>query len=303
MPMTVVADISQNMLDIYARVLLQKNLPNILFRQLVDYKMDETVEPGGYIKFPRLDNLPRGGMLTDEETPIPVHKMTGSEVRVAMNEFGNGTAFSRKAEAFSIRPMMDDAVNVLGRDYSLTMDAYLRDVFLSTANKYYAKADGSSGTSNNDISSGFTGDLLELVVEQAKNLNMPKLNRAGDTFYAFVGTPRQITQMRQSSKWLDARIYSNPSDILLGEAGRMEDVIFFDSTQMNEVKITSGAKTFSRGILIGANSVGYGESIPMEMRAEEPYDFGRKQAVAWYLIGGAGILNDYLIEVRTDDSL
>jgi hypothetical protein len=41
----------------------------------------------------------------------------------------------------------------------------------------------------------------------------------------------------------------------------------------------------------------------MELIPEVPEDFGRKQAIAWYTIGGAGILNDYIYDVYTAEGL
>lgn len=302
MAMTKVADIPQQMLDIYSRRILMERMPLLLFRQFVEYKLEFGLQPGESIKFTRLDNLTKGGKLADEDTPIPKHKMTGSDKYITLDEFGNATSFSRRAAKASLISMLDSAKKLLGRDYVLVMDEYLRDVYFTTLNKFYAKADGTSGGAMGDVASEFDDTILDSIVEVAKNLNLPKLNRGGDTFFAFIGTARQIRQIRNSDKWLDARKYTDPKDMLFGEAGRLEDVVFFDTTQLN-AKIATGAGAggvdVHKGVLIGADSVGYGESVPLELIPEAPEDFGRKQALAWYTIAGADILNDYIIEVNT----
>lgn len=302
--LTKVADIPQQMLDIYSRYLIMDAMPLLYFRQFVEYKLEFGLEPGERIKFTKLDNLPKGGKLEDEDTPITKNKMTGSEKFITLDEFGNGASFSRRASKASLRNMMEDAKKVLGRDYVLVMDEYLRDVFLSTGNKFYAKADFTSGTAIGEVAGAFTAVLVDSLVEVAKNLNMPKLVRGADRFYAFIGTPRQIRQVRNSQGWLDARKYVNPADMLNGEAGRLNDVVFFDTTQMpSYTGVGSGGKNVHRGVFIGADSVGYGESVPMELIPEVPEDFGRKQAIAWYTIGGGDILNDYLIDVYTVEDM
>jgi N4-gp56 family major capsid protein len=314
--LTKVADIPQQMLDIYSRLLLMDNMPLLYFRQFTEYKLEFGLEPGERIKFTRHDNLAKGGKLVDEDTPITKNKMTGSEQFITLEEFGNAASFSRRASKASLRNMLEDAKKLLGRDYATVLDEFLRDVFLSTANKYYTKADFTTGTAIGDVAGEFSAAVVDALVEQAKNLLMPKLVRGADRFYAFIGTPRQIRQVRNSTGWLDARKYVNPADMLNGEAGRLNDVVFFDTTQMPNPTnapagstnpaggiilegVGSGAANVHRGIFIGADAVGYGESIPMELIPEVPEDFGRKQAIAWYMISGADILNDYLIDVYT----
>jgi N4-gp56 family major capsid protein len=299
--LTKIADIPQQMLDIYSRELIMDQIPKMYFRQFVDYKLEFGTQPGERIMFTKLDNLNTNGKLLDEDTPIPKNKMTGSALYISVSEFGNAASFSRRASVASLRNMLDDAKRVLGRDYNLTMDGYLRDVFQTTANKHYTKSDHTSGTVVGEVAGMFDKYTLDELVETAKNMNFPYIDRGGDRFFAFIGTAHQIRQIRSTSGWLDARRYVNPSDMLFGEAGRLENVVFLDTTQMQSLgTIGSGAVGVERGMLIGGGpAVGYGESIPMELIPGDQEDFGRKQSIAWYMIGGAGILNDYLIDVYT----
>lgn len=298
--LTKIADIPSQMLDIYAKLLLMDAMPNIYFRQFVDYKLDFTVQPGERMLFSRLDNLIEGGRLVDEDTPITKNKMTGTAEYVTVYEFGNGASFSRRAATASLRNMMEDARRVLSRDYAIVMDKYLRDVFQTCANKFYMTNVYTAGTSTASVDAYFNDIALASLVQKAKELNMPKFNRGADSFYAFVGTPHQIRQIRASMGWLAARQYVNPSDMLNGEAGRLNDVVFFDSTHMQSAgAIGSGSAVVHRGVFIGADAVGYGESVPMELIPDPPEDFGRKQSIAWYTIAGAGVLNEYAIDVYT----
>ena len=303
MPITKVADIPEDLRLIYSRETLRDALPQMHFRQLVQTRQ-EAKEAGDTIKFRRLNNVNRGGQLVDEDTPIQQNKMTSSEIQVPLDEFGNAISFTRKASKSSVISLLDEAKLLLAEDYSLVIDSFLRDTFLNTLNKYYMAANGDDGGANNAVAGGFSDDGLDGIVEMAKMLSFPKFNRGGDQFWVFVGTARQIRQIRNSEKWLDARRYVNPSDMLTGEAGRLEGVIFVDSTQMNEVEIPTASlnsKDIHRGLLVGARSVGFGESIPLELIPGPLEDYGRKQSIAWYSIAGAGILNDYIIDVRTEE--
>ncbi len=279
MALTKVADIPQQMLDIYARTILYDQMPNMYFRQFVDYRMEPGLQPGERMMFTKVDNLVEGGQLVDEDTPITKNKMTGSAKYINLVEFGNAASFSRRAAKASLISMMDAARKVLGRDYSIVMDKYLRDVYESTANKFYCYADYSSAASIASVGGKFTSTCVDTLVEIAKNMNMPKLSRGADKFFVYIGTPGAIRQIRNSGGWLDARRYVDPSDMLNGEAGRLNDVVFLDSTHMQFMAGVGSVTTAGvhRGIFMGDAAVGFGESIPLELIPDAAEDFGRKQ--------------------------
>ncbi len=302
MPMTKVANVSTGILDVYAQEILLDSVPLLVFRQFVDYKMDLTKKPGETIRFLKYADISAGGALLDEETPIKRNVMTQSDKFITMQEMGNAVSFSRRAQQANIRDLMEDARMLLGRDYRQVLDSYLRDTFGAVANKYYAAAGGAPGANIGATAIPMTDTLLKKLVTTAKNLSIPKFNRGGDSFYVFVGTPNQIEAIRDSSRWMDARRYSDPTQILNGESGMIDGVVFVDSTQMNDLDqagVGFGGADVERGFFLGAHAVAYGESVPLELIEESPEDFKRKQAIAWYSIAGAGILNDYAIDVYT----
>ena len=302
--LTKVADIPQNLLDIYSKLVIMESMPRMYFRQFVDYKLEFGLQPGERIKFPKLDNIAMGGKLLDEDTPIPEQKMTGSEIYATLEEFGNAITMSRRSATASMRNMLDDAKKLLVRDYSIVIDTYLRDVFLGTANKLYVAASYAEGANLAAVATPFDKNVLDMCIEKAKNLNMPKLVRGSDQYYAFIGTPHQIRQIRDTKGWMSARMYVNPSEMLNGEAGRIEDVVFFDTTQMPKLTgVGAGSVNVHKGLFIGGDAVGYGESIPLELIPGEQKDYGRKIGLAWYTIGGARILNDNMIEVNTAEGI
>lgn len=306
MALTKIADISQQMLDVYSRLLIMEALPQMHFRQLCEYKCDFSVQPGERMMFTKLDNLQEGGRLVDEDTPIQKNKMTGSAVYVSLYEFGNAASFSRRTDKASLIPMMESAKKVLGRDYAIVLDKYLRDIFYGTANKFYTvAADYSAGAAIGSVDGKLTSYAIDSVVQKANELNFPKFNRGGDSFYVFVGTPHQIRQVRSSAGWLNARMYVDPREMLNGETGRLNDVVFLQSTHMiTSSAVGSGGVNVHKGLFVGGGpAVGYGESVPMELIPDVTEDFGRKQSIAWYTIAGAGILNDYIIEVDTAPGL
>jgi len=307
--MTKVADIPQQILDITAKELILDYMPRVIFRQFVDYKLQFGTQPGERIKFTKLDNLPTGDeVLADEDATIPKHKMTGSEKFVTLIEMGKAVGFSLRAKTASYWDLMAEAKLVLGRNYQLVLDQYLRDTFLKTLNKYYVAADSTSGLVPSDAVGTFNVDTVEALVETAKTLRIPKFQGRNREFYVFVGTPRQLRQLRSNTNFIEARKYTDPSDMLYGEAGMMSGCVFIESDRLADLVLSSAdlgtAEDVHRGIFLGANAVGYGESIPMSLipgsvTPTEANDFGRKLSIAWHTIAGADIINDNIIEVFT----
>lgn len=308
MSMTKIADIDHELLEIYSRYVIEDNLPNMYFRQFVDYKLEYGVQPGETIRFTKLDDIPdTDGMLLDEDTPIPEDKMTGSEKFVTLQEFGRAITLSRRASVASIRPMMDDARRLLGRNYLKTMDTYLRNVFQSTSNKYYVDATSGFGANRAAVAGKFTDNVVATLVEKAKRMDWPKVQRGADSFYVFIGTAHQLRQIstQVGGRWEKARMYVDPKDMLTGEVGRLDGVVFLDSSQM-QIYTGAGASGVNvhRGLFIGGGPcVGYGESVPLELIPKAPEDYGRKQGIAWYTIAGATILNNYLFDVETAEGI
>jgi hypothetical protein len=121
---------------------------------------------------------------------------------------------------------------------------------------------------------------------------------------------------------------------MLGEIGRLYDVVFIETTQVKKLtsnfnyagligapgtqtevpvssntapglggnpeftnNVTSGnpAADVYESIMIGDNAFGHAISLPVELRDGGVLDFGREHALAWYSIWGLGIITDNAI--------
>ena len=77
------------------------------------------------------------------------------------------------------------------------MDNYLRDIYFTTANKFYPAADYSDSGAEATVATVLDDNVLSAAKLIASNLNMPMFRRGGMEFYVFVGTPEQIMQIRK----------------------------------------------------------------------------------------------------------
>lgn len=295
----VTADIPNQIFTIYSREAMFSALPNLYFRQFVKVKQEFQKEPGETVQFLKIDELTEGNeKLSSETTPISKEKYTDNVVSITVNEYGKATQISRRALEASFRPMMKDAATLLGRNYGKTVDRVCRDAFLTTANKQYAK--GVANTAAVAAGSVFSTDEVKDAVQTLKELNAPMIVRGSDQHYACVATPGQLRKLRDDKNWIEAHRYANPENIYNGEAGRYENVVFLETTQMPTIKGTEASPVdVDRAVIFGDSAVGFGETVPFGLTDDGVEDFKRLFSLAWYSIFGAGLINDYAVEIQT----
>lgn len=298
MSATALAQIPNEVLTVYSREAILQAQPLFVFRNFVDYKEQLGVEPGNTIQFLKLNNIQQGGQLSSEFTPVPRQPMTQSIVQIQVYEFANAVQVTRAAATAAFRDLMSDASVLLGRDYALVLDSYLRDIFLTTANVQYA-----GGAANDAAIAGasvFNTAEIKDAVETLKTLNVPPVYRGGDPVYICVAHPHQLRTLRDDKDWINARVYVDPTDVYTGEVGRYENVVFIETTQM---PITTAAGAVGQDIysalMFGDRAVGFGETVPLEIVTDGVQDFGRFLSLGWYSIFGGGIINDYIVHMRT----
>jgi hypothetical protein len=81
---------------------------------------------------------------------------------------------------------------------------------------------------------------------------------------------------------------------MLGEIGRLNDVVFIETTQIKQIT-NAGSKNVYQSIFLGDNAFGHAISLPVELRDGGILDFGREHALAWYAIWGLGLITDQAV--------
>ena len=77
--------------------------------------------------------------------------------------------------------------------------------------------------------------------------------------------------------------------MLNGEVGRHETTRFVEQTNISKENWTLGKS--NQAFFCGADTVAEGVVILEEMRGKIPTDFGRSRGIAWYYMGGFGIVH------------
>jgi N4-gp56 family major capsid protein len=213
-------------LDIYSIQALHEARGVMMYEAFANRRLDLTAGPGQTIKFVTYADITRGGQLT-EGTSLSTKSISSSVKSISVTEWGNAISVSEKALQLSFDELMTESAMLLGRDYAITRDLYLRDQLVSGfSNTIYAG--GNSAQANVAADDIMTVEDVHNAVLELQTNNVPKFNN--DYYVCFVH-PRQASYLRRDTQWVNANHYKNEARaIFKGEIGRYEDVIFIAST-------------------------------------------------------------------------
>jgi len=316
------SQLTQAIQTIWSKEILFQAMPVLRFEQFAVKKTELGVMPGLTINFMRYNNLAvdqtNGATLTEGTRMDPV-ALSASQISITVKEQGQAVAVTELLLNASFDDVMASASRLLGRHMAQSMDIQAR-------NTLYANGTTFAGTTNvapnvvfgrkvagtrGAISPYDPGTLgaasapgylapasIKDAVEVLAGQNIPRL---GDTYVCFVH-PSQSRSLRDWPEFIEVTKYAAPGNFMLGEIGRINDVVFVETTQVAKGlstpadldSVTAGnqapiASSYS-AIMIGDNAFGHAISLPVELRDGGVIDFGREHGLAWYAIWGFGVI-------------
>ena len=287
--------LSEVVLTIYSKDIMFQAQPVLRFDQFAKVKTDLSATPGKQITFFKYDNLSAGGLLT-EGTAMSTKALAGSQVSIAVYEYGNAVAVSNMLLVTAFTDVMADTAKLLGQDYAKVIDGLARDTLEDGA--------GSSVLAGNNSAVDSIGSTDFLSLEEIKDAvevlatnNTQKINN--DHWACFVH-PHQSRNLRDDADWITVGKL-DPQRMYNGEIGRIDDVVFIETTQISiDANSASTPVDVYSAIMIGDNAFGKAVALPVEMRDNGVVDFGRERDLAWYTICGYGVLNeDNIVKIQT----
>lgn len=300
----------------YLRMTVQ---PLTKFRQFCDAEdgTQKGLGRGETFTWDIVSNVARQGRRLDETSPIPETNVTISQGSLTVTEWGNSVPYSGKLEALAkikIQGLIDKALKHDARK-AFDIEAFLQ--FKRTP----LRAAPTSGTSTTAItlttnSATATTNNVELgtghikaLSDAAKERNIPPYE--GDSYF-MISHPTTFRTMKNSLESIHQYTQDGLNMIRFGEIGRYEDTRFIeqnnvpkgganDSTTFdaweNVADAWNNAKS-SWAFFFGADTVTEAICIPEEIRAKLPGDYGRSKGIAWYALGGFGIIHTSATEAR-----
>ncbi len=294
---------------IWSKEILFQAMPILRFEQFAVKKTELGVQPGLTINFMRYNNLGAASQLV-EGVRLETNALTASQFSITVAEQGYAVAVSELLLNASFDDVMASASRLLGRNMALYLDNSARDTLAQASSSVYAynKFAGTTITSLSPYDSGsaataasaltanhkYTVALVKDAVETLATKNTPRL---GETYVSFVH-PHQSRWLRSDPEFIEVTKYAAPGNFMLGEIGRINDVVFIETTQVKKIAsgstlngTTTTVDTYE-SIFIGDNAFGHAISLPVELRDGGILDFGREHALAWYSIWGLGLITD-----------
>lgn len=246
-----------------------------------------------------------------ETNTMPETNFTIVQGTLTITEAGNSVPYSGKLDDLSKHPVKTIINKVLKNDASKWFDAAaftqfnltpLRAVPASSGTSTTSLALTTNGTATGTNNIAFTKDHGKLMVDLMKERNIPAYQ--GDDYFA-LGWPSTYRRLKNDLETLHQYTEKGLTMIMNGEIGRYENVRYVeqtnvpkggaaDSTTFNAFTNTADAWNNAASdwiFFMGSDTVAEAIAVPEEMRGKIPTDYGRSKGIAWYYLGGFGLVH------------
>jgi N4-gp56 family major capsid protein len=317
------ATLSPAIQTIWSKEILFQAMPVLRFEQFAVKKTELGVMPGLTVNFMRYNNLgvddTNGAVLTEGVRMEP-SALSASQIQITVKEQGKSVAVTELLLNASFDDVMASSSRLLGRHMAQSMDVQARNTLYAAGVPFgggaavapsvvfgrktngstrgsiapYEYSAAGSASAPGYLSPATIKDAVEILAGQ----NIPRL---GDTYVCFVH-PSQSRALRDWPEFIEVTKYAAPGNFMLGEIGRLYDVVFIETTQVlkggtNIVDLAPGTAGYQdptgtsySAIMIGDNAFGQAIALPVELRDGGVIDFGREHGLAWYAIWGFGVI-------------
>ena len=256
-----------------------------------------------------------GGVLTETNT-MPETNFTITQGTLTVTEAGNSVPYSGKLDNLSKFPVQELIQKVLKNDAVKTFDrlawaqfnqTLLRAIPVSgtdTAALTLYTNGTVTGTNSIAYNNGHAKSLTDLMKER----NIPAY--LGDDYYT-LAWPTTLRTFKNNLETIHQYSDTGFKLIMNGEIGRYENNRYVEQTNIAKGNGTTGISTTAGGDMVpwvtgksdwmftfGNDTVAEAVAVPEEMRGKIPSDYGRSKGVAWYYLGGFGIVHTLAANAR-----
>lgn len=237
---------------IWSKEILFQAMPVLRFEQFMVKKTELGTAPGLSVNFMRYKSL-EGARQLVEGVRMETHALSAEQITITVAEHGFAIAVTELLLNSSFDDVMASGARLLGRNMATYLDSQARDTLMGAPSVLYGydklaawRGDGTAAprtqlspydrgmfadTEATMTSQGgyfFTAALVKDAVETLATKNVPRL---GETYVAFVH-PHQSRRLRDDPEFIEVTKYAAPGNFLLGEIGRLNDVVFIETTQV-----------------------------------------------------------------------
>lgn len=222
----------------YERALLERLLPQLQFYKDAR-KRKLAKNEGRTVNFRRFDSLTipaSNGVLTEGVTPDG-NDLTVSVITATVEQYGDWVSISDLIQMTGIDPVITETSQLLGEEASEVFDSVIQSKLKTGTNVFYAGGKASEAALASDATiTKLTGDDVKKIVRKLKNANA---KRFPDGYYHMIINPSVAFDLMSDSAWVDVTKYCQPGKLEKGELGKMHGMKFYETTNLDEVKVTS----------------------------------------------------------------
>lgn len=288
------------------------NLSNVLryslqslvkFRQFADVK-DAAVQgkgKGDTFHWNIYSDVATQGSTLLETNTMPETNFTISQGTMTITEMGNSVPYSGKLDDLSEQPVKEVINKVLKNDAKKAFDIGAHAEFNRTplritptggtsTNAVTLSTNGTAAGTNN---SALTKDHVKAITDLMKERNIPAY--VNDDYIA-LAHPTTFRRLKNDLEAVHQYTSEGFQMIINGEIGRYENQRFVEQTNIAKAAWANGVSNWA--YFFGQDTVAEGIAVPEEMRGKIPTDFGRSRGIAWYYLGGFGLVQTAAAQAR-----
>jgi len=284
--------------------------PIVKFRQFCDIKdaAHQGLHRGDTFHWNVFSDVATQGTTLTETSTIPETSFTISQGTMTITEAGNSVPYTGKLDDMSEQPVREVVRKVLKNDAKKAFDN-LASAQFDAAKLRVVPTSGTSTTAltlttngacavNNNIALG--KEHVKLIVDTMKERNIPAYT--GDDYYA-IAWPSTYRTLKNDLESIKQYIDQGFQMIMNGEVGRYEGVRFIEQTHVAKAGIGTASSAWTNGlsdwaVFFGEDTVAEAIAVPEEIRGKIPGDFGRDRGIAWYYLGGFGLVHTDAAQTR-----
>ena len=281
------SSLNQAIQTIWSKEILFQAMPILRFEQFAVKKTELGVAPGLRVNFLRYKNFAVDTTPLTEGVRMTTNALTAEQIAITVAEHGYAVAVSELLLNASFDDVMASASRLLGRHMAQYLDQQARNTLgaatsavfgydrsgFTSATTFNTYAEGTPGTKISDLNGNFkltTGAIKDAALTLASK-NIPRL---GETYVQFVH-PKQSRDLRSNPEFIEVTKYAAPGNFMLGEIGRLYDVVFIETTQVKSFAASTaidysssvGAPSNQGSVPVTSNTFPGGGGNPEEYNA------------------------------------
>ena len=286
-----------------SKVLRHAVQPLCKFRQFADVK-DAAVQgkgKGDTFHWNVYSDIATQGTVLVETSTMPESNFTITQGTMTIAEYGNSVPYTGKLDDLSSQPVKEVINKVLKNDAKKAFDAAAHAEF----NKAPLRVIATGGTATNAVTLFTNGtvtgtnnvalglDHVKVIVDTMKERNIPPYE--GDDYFA-LAHPSTLRKFKNDLEAIRQYTAEGFGMIANGEVGRAENTRFVEQNNIAKSAFVNAKSNWC--YFFGGDTVAEGVAIPEEMRGKIPSDYGRSRGIAWYYLGGFGIVHTAAAQAR-----